>query len=103
MNPLLRDILSGAMLLALATGGVGLGIAITTKADVVALKEVRPHVEERLRAVETSVTALKSATDERALADKEYREALRDTLGILDGKLDTLVRDGSNRAHGQGD
>ena len=94
MSPLLRDIASGVAVLALAAGGIGILMAVKSQADVVARKEAQPRVEERLRAVETSVTALKSATDERASADKEHRTALRTTLGALDRKLDKLVSQG---------
>ncbi len=94
MNGLQGKLLVAVAAAAILSGVSGLFVAGGTWADVDALKGAQPGIEVRLGEVEQGLAGLKSATDERARRDEEFRTEQRQQLTAIDGKLGILLGEG---------
>lgn len=91
MTPFWSKVLVAVASSGILAGGSGVFIAGGTAAEVEALKEAQPRIEQRLGAVEQELSGLKGAVEARERADAEHREAQRQSLDNLDRKLDRLL------------
>ncbi len=94
MNGFQSKLLVAVAAAAVLSGVSGLFVAGGTWADVDALKGAQPGIEARLGEVEQGLAGLKSATDERARRDEEFRTEQRQQLTAIDGKLGILLGGG---------
>ena len=91
MTPLLRNIIGSLAVAGIMAGLGGLTIAGRTQADVQALKDAQPALDERLRGVESELAGLKAAVTTRADAEEQFREIQNKAFENLDKKLQRLI------------